>query len=1066
MSGDPRNHSPLPRGPAPFPAKFKSGPVSPRRMRGTRRRVVCCLACLTLGGTLPMGAQGVGQGGEPSGEQPGSALPPARVDAAFADPLVDFAAELTGLNVRTWTAPGTGPGGGSTARMLLLDGDAEVSVGAYGFRASRAVVRLEFEQVDRGRVTHLAALLLDARPLAGSGSINVGGGAVLVTASTLGKLTLREPGRLQTLEQAPEDPLLSRFEDRLRRHRAAAAGPGLVVPDLRINRGLPEEVELRRQRRRAEVAEQQRQLDRLTDTQLADAPTPGVDPQSPGPAQAAADRSILPARGAVVYSMDQWSAQFGEEEIAVSLVGDVRIVFEDFDQQRVVTLRAQRVVLFVDPEARERDAAAGDLGGGQIDAGALRGIYLEDNAIVSDGQYTVRSPRMYYDLARDRATLLDAVFYTYDQRRGTPLYVRADAVRQTSASDFRAQGARLTTSAFAVPHFSIGAGQLDFQQYQTSDGQTGAVFAARDTTLNVGDTPVFYWPYLAGYGRDVPLRSLNVGYSSDTGVEVETNWDLYALLGKPNPENANAELEVDYLGEHGPAFGINGSYRSRDQTGTYRGYLLADDNGTDKLPGREVQQDDAQRGLALVRHRTYLPANLAVSLEGTYVSDPTFLEEFFPDEAAAGKQLESSAYVKWQEGDQSVEALAVTDFSNFIENLDQLQSTATSVERYPELTHRVIGGQALPGLTWHSQTQLSQLRLVAPDDAPEDRGFNDAQSQTAFGIDADVSFNDRAEALGLPLSTVRRLDSRQELSLPLTSGPLDITPYAVGRFTAYDDDFADFNGGNDDQVRLWGEAGLRLGSSFSRADGGFRSTLLDLDGVRHVVEPSATFFLNGSTLNPADLPVYDTAVEGLAQGAGVRLGLLNTWQTRRGGPGRQRTVDWVTLQTDVVLRSDDSDTAAEVPRFYDYRPELSRGGDHVYTELLWLVTDSLGLAGQLTHSLETDRVAQWRVGATLDHNPQLRSFLSYEEIQVLDSQLLTYGFTYQLTLKYRVGFRQTLDFSSNEARDIRVFVDRQLPGWTFRVNVAYDEIDDESRVGFTLIPDGGRAAPSLALDDR
>ena len=1022
--------------------------------RGVRRGV---LGALVAGWCL-----GVGY---PAWGQAEGSLPPARVDAAFADPLVDFAVELTGLKVQTWDqgSADAGAEGSPPARMLLLDGDAEVSVGAYGFRARRAVVRLEFETVDQGRVTHLAALLVDARPLHGGGSIRVGGGQMLITASTLGKVTVRQPGDFKQRPAAPDDPLLASFEDRLRTHRQAAAGPGLRVPDLRENRGLPEEVELRRQRRRAEVAEQQRLLDELPPGEaLAQIPRPGNPAADPtgGP------RSILPARGAVVYSMDQWSAQFGEQEIAVSLIGDVRIVFEDFRDQRVVTLRAQRVVLFVDPEARDATRAADTLGDGQLDAGALRGIYLEDNAIVSDGQYSVRAPRMYYDLARNRATLLDAVFYTYDQRRGTPLYVRADAVRQTSASDFRAQGARLTTSAFAVPHFSIGAGQLDFQQYQTSDGQTGAVFAARDTTLNVGDTPVFYWPYLAGYGRDVPLRSLNVGYSSDTGVEVETNWDLYALLGKPNPENANAELELDYLGEHGPAVGVNGSYRSRDQTGTYRGTFLADDNGTDKLPGRTVPQDQAQRGLALVRHRSYLPGNLALSLEGTYVSDPTFLEEFFPDEAAAGKPLESSAYLKWQEGDQALEALAVTDFSNFIENLDQLQARGTFVERYPELTHRVIGGQALPGLTWHSQTQFSQLRLRAFDDAPEDRGFNDAQAQTAFGIDADVSFDDRAEALNLPQDSVRRLDSRQELSLPLTSGPLDLTPYAVGRLTAYDDDFAAFNGGNDDQVRLWGEAGLRLGTSFSKADANARSALLDLDGLRHVVEPTATFFLNGSTLNPDDLPLYDPAVERLAQGAGVRLGLLNTWQTRRGGPGRQRTVDWVTLQTDLVLRSDDADVDAAVPRFYDYRPELARGGDHVYTELLWLVTDSLGLAGQLTHSLETDRVAQWRVGATLDHNPLLRSFLSYEEIEVLDSQLLTYGFTYQLTLKYRVGFRQTLDFSSNESRDIRVFVDRQLPGWTFRVNVAYDEIDDESRIGVTLIPDGGRAAPSLALDDR
>ena len=1000
--------------------------------------------------------------------QPSSSttLPPARLDAAFADPLVDFDATLTALRVSTWEdAPPPGADR-PAARMLLLEEDAVVQVGAYGFRADRAVVRLEFEQADRGRVTHLAALLINPRPIAGGGTIRASGGDLLLTASTLGKLTLEKPGSFTRLPAAPSDPLIPTFTQRLIAHRTAAAGPGLRVPDLAINRGLPEDVELLRQRRRAEIAQEQRRFTDLTPP--ADAPDttaaapPGTDgdgdPFAPQPAA-----SILPARGAVVYSMDSWSAQIGEDEIAVSLLGDVRIVFEDYANDRIVTLRAQKVVLFIDPDATDDAPTAQTLGNGQLDAGALRGIYLEDNAIVSDGQYTVRSPRMYYDLARDRATLLDAVFYTYDERRGTPLYVRARAVRQTSASDFRASGARLTTSEFAVPHFSIGAGELDFQQYRTAAGQTGAVFRARDTTLKVGNTPVFYWPYLAGYARDIPLKSLNVSYSSDIGVAVETNWDLFALLGKPNPDNVEAEFELDYLGEHGPAIGVNGSYRSGQQRGFYRGYFLADDSGTDTLPGRSVEQTDAQRGIALARHRADLPDNLTLSLEGAYVSDPTFLEEFFPDQAAASKPLETSAYLKWQEADQAFEALAVTDFSNFIENLDQLQSTGTSVERYPELTYRVIGGQPLPGLTWFSQTQVSQLRLRAFDDAPEDRGFSDRRSQEAFGIDADTSFNDRAEALNLPLDSVRRLDSRQELSLPLVAGPLNVTPYAVGRVTAYDDDFSEFNGGNDDQVRLYGEAGLRLGTSFARADASARSALLDLDGLRHVVEPSATFFLNGSTIDPDDLPVYDPDVESLAQGAGVRVGVLNTWQTRRGGPGRQRTVDWVTLQTDLVLRSDDADVDDPLPVFYDYRPELARGGDHFYTELLWMVTDTLGVAGQLTHSLEADRVAQWRVGGTLDHNPQLRSFVAYQEIDVFDTRLLTYGFTYQLTLKYQLGFRQTLDFSENESRNIRFYVDRQLPGWTFRVNVAYDQIDEESRIGFTLIPDGGRASPSIAF---
>jgi hypothetical protein len=977
-----------------------------------------------------------------------SDLPPARLSAPFADPLVDFDASVTAQRVTSWTD--------GDAPMLRLENDAVFRVGAYGFRADGGVVRVEFEDTDAGRVKHLAAYLVNARPLAGVGAINAEGGRLLVTASTTGGLKVDSPGSFEAVNTPPSDGLILEAKQRLARHRGQVEGPGLIVPD---TGGLPPEEMIRRQRRRAQIAEAQRQLiDAPPGEALAAVPLEGEARDDAG-----RPSSILPARGVLAYSMDAWSAQFGDDETTVSLTGDVRLVFEDHQQDRVVTLRAQQVVLFVanDDDGQPPTDA---FGRGSIDAGNLRGVYLEDNAIVSDGQYTVRAPRMYYDLARNRATLLDAVFYTYDARRKIPLYVRAASVRQTSASDFTATDAKLTTSEFAVPHFSIGAGELTLRQYRTADGEVGQIFEARDSTLNLGQVPVFYWPYLSAYGRDTPLRSVNAGYSSRRGVDIETNWDLFALLGRPAPDDTSARLDLDYLGEHGPGVGVSGRYNRRDSLGSFRGYYLADDSGEDDVGGRVINQEDQQRGVALVRHRTYLPANYEVSLEGAYVSDPTFLEEFYPDDAASAKNYETSAYVKWAEGSQAVDALAVTDLSNFLEQLDALQSHGYSVDRYPEVTHRLIGGELLPGLTWFSQTTFSQLRLVGGDDAPEDRGFNDAQAQRFFGINADVSFEDRLDQLGLPDFSVRRLDTRQELSLPMRSGPIDVTPYVVGRVTAYDEDFAGFNGGNDDQVRLWGEAGLRLGTEFSRADGSVRSRLFDVDGLRHLVAPSATLFLNGATLDPDDLPVYDPTVESLAEGAGIRLGVTNTWQTRRGGPGRQRTVDWITWRTDLVLRSDDADVETLLPRFYDYRPELARGGDHLSTELRWLVTDTLGLAGELTHSLESDRVAQWRLGSTLDHTPRLTSFLAYEAIDPLDSQLLSYGFNYRLTTKYRLGFRQTLDFADDDSRQIELLVDRKLPRWTMRVKVGFDEIDDESRISISLIPDGRSDDVDLAFN--
>jgi len=329
---------------------------------------------------------------------------------------------------------------------------------------------------------------------------------------------------------------------------------------------------------------------------------------------------------------------------------------------------------------------------------------------------------------------------------------------------------------------------------------------------------------------------------------------------------------------------------------------------------------------------------------------------------------------------------------------------------------------------------------------------------TLFGIPNTTAFDDALFATGVPDEWVFRADSRQEVSAPMDFGDVRVAPYAVGRITAYDEDFSAF-AGEDEKLRLWGSLGARASTSRQKTYDK-HSQLLDVNGIRHVVEPSVDLFFSGANIDSDDLPIYDADIEGLQEGAGLRLGLTNTLQTKRGGPGRQRSVDWIILKTDLVLRSDDSDVSTDIARFFDYRPEHSVGGDHIYTELLWMVTDTLGLAGELTHSLETDRVVQWRFGGTLQHNPRFSSFVRYDEIDILDSRLLSYGFTYILTVKYEMGFRQRIDFARDESRSVDVWLERRVPKWRIRLTANVDEIEDNQTIGIVLIPEGFGGGPS------
>jgi len=185
----------------------------------------------------------------------------------------------------------------------------------------------------------------------------------------------------------------------------------------------------------------------------------------------------------------------------------------------------------------------------------------------------------------------------------------------------------------------------------------------------------------------------------------------------------------------------------------------------------------------------------------------------------------------------------------------------------------------------------------------------------------------------------------------------------------------------------------------------------------------------------------------------VQLGVTNTLQTKRGEGVQQRTVDWLSVRTDVVLRSDDADPAT-IARYFDHRPEYSLGGDHFYGELLWAVTEATAVTAELTQSLETGDAVQWRLGLENQHDDVLTTFVNYREIDPIAARLLTYGAVMQLTTKYRVGASHIIDFDLGRSRAFNVSLERKVPRARFEVIFSYDELDNNTSIGLLFTPDG------------
>lgn len=1031
-----------------------------------------------------------------------AAVAASRSNLALAEPVISADAQLKARRAYVWRE--------GQAHLILLEEDVETGVGSYGFRADRAVVRVDQETRGTTQIHHLSMYLENVRSLPGRGSIAAESPRLLVTASTRGQVNLETD--LVRDRVMSDDPLVQAAAARVARYLRAISTPPMPVPPgpplitseemaLRQarreqiasgHRGIPVPPEYEPPARQVAAAPAERRPPAETPPQMAAAPTiPPVPPAPaaptplpPGPSTPATpapephvdlaspptppapavpppvdpQQSILPT-GFVSLTFDRMVVQDGEGDEAIAvLFGDVGVMFHDPIGQQTMTLTAQNAVVFLDRQS----APAGVVT--RVDSSAVRGVYLEDNVVASNGQYTVRAPRVYFDPNRNKAVILDAVMYTWDVRRQVPIYVRAEKIMMVSKQQFEARHALLTTSEFAEPHFAIASDRLTLvAEPGEADGNTYK-WTAEGNRLVAGKTAVMVWPRLSGRAEELPIRSLDVGYSSNGGPQFRSRWDLFALSGQEAPEGVDLSGHLDYRGEHGPGIGVNLAYDLPGLFGSFEGYTLPHDTGDDDIGGRnDVEFDGDIRGYLQLQHRQYLPQGWEASLEAGYVSDPTFLEAFFPGEADLERQYETSLYFKKQQGDWATTLLGRYEVNDFTTQTTTLQAPGYTVDKMPELGFYQIGTSLWNNrLTYYTENRLTRARIRPGTDRPRRRGFNAAQSLLLFGIPPAMPFDQSLEAAGVPMDYVLRGDTRHEIQAPLKIGPLDAVPYLAGRVTGYDEDFVAFSG-EEDNVRLWGAAGVRLHTQFSRTFETVDNRVLDLHRLRHIVEPNADIYVAETSIDPERLPVFDPTVEDVRGGFAARLGLRNTLQTQRGGPGRWRSVDWLVLDTDFVIAGDDTEfdrdrqfpaDAADLPHFFGHRPEWSSGGDHFYSRLMWMVSDNLAIASDLTYDLERGYLAQWRIGGTLQHTPAFSTFVDFAELNALNSRLLSYGFAYELTRKYTLSLAHTIDLEGNQGRSIAVTLVRKLPRWRLVFLLDHNELDDDTTVGVVLVPVG------------
>ncbi len=897
---------------------------------------------------------------------------------------------------------------GTTRRLALL-GDIVVTVGIHTFKADQAIVWMEPTIIDGAQAHKLAIYFDQVFDPAGDAEVGLSAERILITGVVRGARTLQT----DSLDRGrPDSQFLAQAERRLAQHLTTIANEGRI------------------------------QVDPFSGEIVSNSPQLVLDPVEQG-------EIIIPERGVLSLAAPTRALITGESENAVVLTDGVILEFNDIESGQTLQISAESAVAFLSPESEGADPF-------NLTANDLTGVYFEKNVVATNGRYTLRGPRLHYDLATDRAVVLDAVFWTYDEKRGLPLYVRADAIRQTSTNEWNAENARVANSAFFEPQFSLGATNVTINRDIRADGSSRISADAKSVNLRSGGASILGLPRQRGEIDVGPLREVRLE-TEDGDPIVRTRWDAASLLGFDQPSWLDSQILLDGYLDRGPAAGVEIDWNKANAEGNFFAYTIYDD-GTDILPSGDRQdQDDEWRGVVLADHMQELGDGWTFSAELAWMSDPTFLDAFYDNLARTHREFINSVALTRSENNTLLSLEARAPLTDFVPNHDLLQSQGFQLQKLPELTHYLVNQDLFEGvLKLDSEITLTSMAMKFTDESAADLGFKKNQDAlAALGIAPAMSPADRLNALGYTESTVNRLDIREEISAPLSFGALNVTPFMVGRFTAYDTDFDSFRTtNNDDEHRLWGAVGVRFATSLVHVDEFAESRLFDIHRLRHIIEPSATFWASDTSLNRDELPLYEHDVEGINEGAAYRLGLKNTWQTKRGGPGAWRSVDWIVVNTDFVHTEDYEDYTEPIGRWYEARPENSNLGKYLSADMVMQLTDAVALTGSAVYDFNNDVLATAAGGVLLDHGFGFSSYAEIRDIDFLDSTIVHAGAIYELTRVYAIEGRFAYDIEDSDLNRLGFAVQRRFPQWTLEVGADIDDIRDATSLSIQIQPVG------------
>lgn len=835
----------------------------------------------------------------------------------------------------------------------------------------------------------------------------------------------------------------------------------------------------------------------IQQTQLIDLPPPGFEyssyrlEQSSGPMR----RIRIYARTGQPYSFkSEKSTQTTPAEQIVLLSGGIKLNVDTpradgTPDPQAIELAADNIVIWT--EATDFSDLTSGVEKVQLQDAPLQ-FYLEGNIVIRQQDQTLKADRAYYDARDQRALMIDAELHLYIPQVQSQLRVRANRIRQLTEGTFHAQGAWMSGSYFGRPGYRMEASDIFLEprvinpwvhaQGGWIDPVTGEVDDGTVnwlTTLNnrfvVGESPLLYFPYLAGPAEDphLPIKKLAVESDNIFGVQLRTAWDPFHLLAKDSPKELTSSLLLDWYSERGPGGGLEGAYDGTDlfgigdrYRGDFHGYYV-NDRGADNLglDRNSLPPPDDNRGVVMMRHRHDLPFNLTLFGEVGYVSDRNFIEQWYETEFDQDKDYETRLILE-----QKFDSMAASILAQ-----PQLNDFENTTEWYPKGDVYALA-QPIPytPITWTMHTSAGYARLRGAD-APTDP--NDAFTPLPYypTVDGEVVM------------------TRNEVTMPFNVGPIIVSPFAMGEVAHWGEDLT-----GQSRDRFVGSGGVRGSLTMAKIFPYVQSRIFNLNGLAHRMVFDFEYSYTDSSENFTNIPQYNAlddnaqerfrerfithtfggAVPGffnerryaIRSGAGslvtapwhelvddlhvLRAGWHHRLQTKVGPPGRQRIRDWMTLDLDASWFPN---AGHHSPAGADFAEDFG-----LYSaRYSWLLSERTALLANALYDSFDGGQQLWSVGLLSQRTARGSVYAGVRQIkgQGVDSQIATGSMSYLFSEKWAGTASTAYDLAEGMNRGQSLSLTRIGADFLFHFGFSFDQSKDSVGLAIALEPRFGPRTP-------